>query len=311
MTEVELPIFNNKFFEELKKLKKVPPHFRFLTEEYSKNEAAKIYLNLCKQYINAAEKVGLFQSVESNDIKRRLESRDNKQFFPALSHCKASFFFSDMCGFNVKPTPPSRRDDRNLDLKIIYNDIEYFVEVKTPIKSIDWDSISAKNGIRTLSWVGDDSDELQEGIRRACRQFDNTKPNILFLDTSYLRAPIDKYLCLKAFIGQQAVTFIRNEETGEMIEQDSVFLANGISVNPKNSKGRYIKKDRSIPFSRISMIVCFQDHIYNLIEYNIKKDVFVIHNPYAKNPVPQKMFNRYPQLIKTSDNIESFKMEWI
>ena len=311
MTKVELPIFNSKFLEKLKKLEKVPPHFRFLTEEYSKNEAAKIYLNLCKQYINAAEKVGLFQSVEGKDIKRRLESRDNKQFFPALSHCKASFFFSDMCGFNVTSTPPSRREKRNLDLKIIYNDIEYFVEVKTPIKSIDWDSISAKNGIRTLSWVGDDSDELQEGIRRACRQFDNTKRNILFLDTSYLRAPIDEYLCLKAFIGQQAVTFKHNEETGEMIEQDSVFLANGISVNPKNSKGQYIKKDRSIPFSRISVIICFQDHIFSFLECNVRTDVFVIHNPYAENPISYDLFRNYHQLVKTEINSTSFKMDWI
>ena len=190
-----------------------------------------------------------------------------------------------------------------------------------------------------MSWSGDDADKIAQALESANKQFDDATPNILVIVPELRRRMFSQRRdLLKAAFGQSKITWQINAATGENGPAEVELFPDGKFLNTQRPGGRLLKADGFPGYRRISVVVCIEEQLAEKYPFPnpllllpeetrgdiwplwecardahfspeneawIEHDVLVVHNPYVYHPLPQRMWDAFPQLVPVGD-----KMEW-
>lgn len=232
------------------------------------------------KYIWHADAVGLFD----DDLLQRLRSLDDDDFRGALAECRTSWFFDEKLGVKLRRHQGAGGDfDDGGQLR---------VEVKAPYVPL----------LSDASW-GDDSDVLANCIKKAGKQFDQTTTNIVVI-CPLLRTPVrrDREQLVTACIGEWAISVPIPVEGRERGEAKPVFLQTGKLAKILREGGTFSPHHR-----RVSAVATIEEEVQETPEgLTIRHEARVIHNPFAKAPLPETMFAGNPQFV-----LRGREMSWV
>lgn len=277
-------------------------------------------------YVDAAAATGVLDV----DVISRFRGFDETGWRSAYSECLAVWLFAGKLGLEVTPRPPGRRA-KNLDMLVKHRIGDLHVEVKAPRADVP------ASGVHT----GDDADLLVDALKTANAQFEEGRANVLVV-VPELRVELraDRYQLLRAFIGEHATTVDppRRGDVGPAVVEE-VFLPRGRFVRPRGP----IRADGP-GFTRVSAVLGVEEVLVNKAELRrrsaldqvveaesrgddravsaaigealsarwapdtqmwLELSVLVVHNPFAKSPISEAIFERCPQLV-----VRGEEMRW-
>ncbi len=146
--------------------------------------------------------------------------------------------------------------------------------------------------------MGDDADILERCLRHANRQFQRNTANILFL-APQLRTPVYQFRdqLIHAFYGRKRLTV-------------PIDMSRGGAAGPMRSEfspeGHFLKvwgSEERPRFSRVGAVVCVEEEIRESSDPPFVPRVLVLHNPYARNPLPENPWSSFTQLVRRGDGM--------
>lgn len=290
------------------------PHLRWKVMALRAEKAA------LEAYLDAARAT----DVLDDEVLGRLRGSDADGYRSAVAECMACWFFAAKLGMRVGSKPDGRRG-RRLDLSAVseLTGDELHVEVKAPSVEIP----------PNRHWSGNDSAVLVQCLRAANDQFDEGRANVLVVAPQF-RTPIfiERDQLVEAFIGQPVAVVAVALGDEPAPEPEVVFRPDGHLVRP----GKTTPAGREPRFTRVSAVVTIEDvlaekqHASKFTPEQIhetsdrgdnriiaevfwehlarrRRDdhaawvehrAFVVHNPFAKTPIDEAVFQSLPQLVR-------------
>ena len=278
-------------------------------------------------YLYSAFACGRFEGEKGLELRGRLTSADDDDFRSAISECLTCWFLAGQMKFPINPTAPGR-NGKMLDMNIALDDGDVGIEVKTPFRE----------PLKDAGFV-DDSDKIDQSVQSANRQFSDDKRNILVLIPSLQLGIIQhREIMVKALFGQTKITFPVNPQTGESGPIENKFFPDGKFFETRKPSGGPLKSDGLPAYRRISAVLCIEEGIiekypapdpFLLLDeknrhmvwpywekardlHNSRENkvwiglrAMALHNPYAYHPIPEDIFDEFPQFVTDGD-----KMKW-
>lgn len=285
-----------------------------------------------ENYLDAADECGMFKGDKGRDTIARLRGTCDAGFRSAMAECEVCWFIYRRMGYKVAPNAPGR-NRRNLDMRTIYNNIDIGVEVKAPYRTIPNPPLDS---IPVFSY-GDDSEKISECIKTANKQFKDDCPNILFIIPALRENMFNhRHDLMKAIYGESKI-FV-NRKTKECSPIEFKFFPEGKFFNTETPRGKKLKTDGFPANRRVSAILCieekfeekfpkpderffllptkilrqifpqwerdFENHYSSKNKKWIEHQVLVLHNPYAYYPLPERMWDEFPQFLPINDEMQ-------
>ena len=243
-----------------------------------------------EKYLESAKKNNLLQ-VDNQEIVKRLKQLVSDNFRPAMSECMACWFFDKKLKLPIIPKPPGK-DGKILDMGVTINGQNVGIEVKAPHRPI-----------QIGAWTGDDSDSIEEALAQSNKQFSDECPNILVIVPS-LRTSMysNRRPMITALLGEEVLEFDVDKKTGSAVSEPRAEMV------PDGKFTKPIKRDHSPGYTRTSAVVVIEESMqektirifgrYFIISYILVHHVLAFHNPFAKYTISQKLFGKWPQLVR-------------
>lgn len=252
----------------------------------------------------------------------RLRGHDAVAYRAAIAECMACWVLAGKLGMPVS-SKPSGRNQKVLDWLAEHTPARQslHVEVKAPFVEAPEDA-----------WSGSDAPVLVGCMRRANDQFEAGRVNVLIV-VPELRTPVyaEREQLVEAFIGQPMITWSVDRKTGGSIgDTRNIFRPDGALVARHRWPAGFSPR-----FTRLSAVVTIEEFlaekvhdgavtaeeladaqrrgdpsvahriIHEYFSRSLRPDhaewiehhVFVLHNPFAQNPLDEAIFARYPQLV--------------
>lgn len=242
-------------------------------------------------YLTAAFAIGLFDGKNGEDLRSRLRSPDDENFRSGIAECMAAWFLAGKQRLPVQPRPIGRKGPLEFSIKQLDGDIH--VEVKAPYAPI-LDRV-------TFSW-GDDSHLLQRAIESANKQFNDDVRNLLVIVPNF-RIPVHILLgqITRAFFGDMLIRIpIDVISGGPAGPATNIFEPSGHLLATKLPSGTPFKPDNSPRFTRISALLCIEEVWGSQV---IEHNVIVVHNPHARSPISEDLWEGLPQVVRRGDQM--------
>lgn len=249
-------------------------------------------------YLSVAFALGLFDEPHGADVRARLTGADDEEFRAAMKECMVGWMLSKKLNLNITARPEGRAG-RVLEYLIVHETGGIHVEVKAPYRPVV-----------TRSWWGDDSDLLAGTVREANAQFEPGVCNLLVLAPE-LRVPVylERDQLIRAFYGEQVISVPLDVDTGNVAGPTTVqFSPDGRFLNPRNRKGKLLKRDGMPACTRVGAVLCVEEWIAESGPPAVAHQILLAHNPYATDPIPQHIWGPTPQLIDVGQ--EMIDMVW-
>lgn len=279
-------------------------------------------------YLYTAFACGMMNDERGADILARLRSNADDDFRSGIAECLACWFLAGRMRYALDPIAVGR-DGRNLDMRILIDNVDVGVEVKAPYRERP-----VKGG-----WTGGESDKIAQSMDAANKQFRDDRPNILIL-VPHLRIPMyqsrDDLLHAAYGFSQLAIPInFDTEETGDPYEQ---FVAGGRFLNRQRPGGKPLKPDGLPGFRRISAVISIEEtiverhpmpdlglflcdkklvhdlwpawdearqlHFSDSNRAWIGHEVLVLHNPHAYQPLDLDIFSEFPQFVPEGNSMK-------
>lgn len=265
-------------------------------------------------YLDAARACGLLDS----DALTKLQGHDVDGYRAAVAECMTCWLLAGRLGLDVTAKPPGRGRKR-LDMLArstrVVQDI--YVEVKAPFVATPDDA-----------WSGNEASVLGDRLRKANEQFEADRVNVLVV-VPELRTPIyaDREQLVEAFIGRPVITWSVNSATGATVgETATKFVPDGELVTRwPSASGQQPRFTRISAIATIEEVLVEKRHprrcngfasrdadeqgardlLGEFLSNRFREDhaawidhqVFVVHNPFAQQPLDQSVFDLFPQLV--------------
>ena len=232
-------------------------------------------------YVTCMDDAGFLDT----DVKARLTGVDDDDFRPALSECLTCHFLRCILGLTVFGRHEGRPGTA-IDFGVKHADGDLSVEVKSPFAE-------KPEG----SYWGDHSHILTPVLDTANKQFADGRKNVVALvplvewPVLHGRAPY-----VKAFFGEEKIVFTVDKQNGGMVgEPYTRFIAEGkfLKLWPEPRFTRTAIRERMLEEN------VFEEHFTARVELSW----FVLHNPYAPQPIPSAIWGECAQLVRDGEVI--------
>jgi hypothetical protein len=242
-------------------------------------------------YLRAAFVIGLFHGPSGKDLLSRLRSTNEANFRSGMAECMVAWFLTGKLGFELEPRPLGK-ETRTLEFLIKRPDGNNIsTEVKAPCRII----------LDDTRW-GDDSDLLQDALKKANQQFRKGVLNLLAIVPSF-SYPIyyNRRQLTRAFFGNSAIEIPIDERTiGPTGPIKTVFIPSGHFFESRLPSGKPFKPDGSPRFTRISAVLCIEEtpQYRGMDHYAL-----LVHNPFAVLHIQEDIWDNIPQFVERSGNM--------
>jgi hypothetical protein len=235
-------------------------------------------------YVSAAFACGLMEGERGVDLRQRLTDTDDDNFRGAMAECMTCWFLGGKLRLHVQPTAVGR-PGKAPDFSIVTDREAIPVEVKAPYVPMPQATV----------WCGDNADVLARTLDQANQQFAVGHANVLVIVTNSdnpLFGGRDELI--KAFFGEDTYQITYNRQTGETVDERSVF----------SPRGKFLKLwGNSTPrFTRTAAVVRLREASRTERGQSwIEPEWVVLHNPFCPNPVRPNLWGDRPQLVVDGD----------
>ena len=169
----------------------------------------------------------LFEGNRGNDLRQRLASRDETDFWPRWQNAWLAGFAGKQ-KLQLMVDAPGR-NGRNLDMQVVIDTTDIGVEVGLPDREPPTERF----------WSGDDADKISQRWMQQTNSSETISPTSLSLSQVFPRCRMfsQRHDLVKAAFGQSRITWQVNTETGESSEADVKFFPYGRFLNTTTPKG--------------------------------------------------------------------------
>ena len=236
-------------------------------------------------YLSASQKCGL---LDDQELLSRLRGEDDDGFRGAMAECLTAFYFRVRLRAEVT-SKPEGTNTKNVDLLVVRGGLGVYAEVKAPYVPL-----------LNSHGSGDDAKALLQAIEKAGTQMKKGRANLVVLVPS-LRTSVRSHRgqLLKATIGEHAISFFVSLDGSPPPKPQPTFLQKGKLAKLWRTTGGAFQTD----LSRISAVMTIEE--IRPHEHRLGHSIVVVHNPFAKVPIPREFFGRVPQWL-----IREGKMGW-
>ncbi|MBI2841719.1 MAG: hypothetical protein HYX75_25675 [Acidobacteria bacterium] len=296
------------------------------TDDEDRRRSLLAYRRAWVAYISASSASGMLNGDRGADLRGRLRGADSNQFRSAMAECMSCWLLSNQMHLLLNPDEPGR-GGKKLDMRVCINEAWVGVEVKAPFR----EHPKPPKGKSTVTWCGDDSDKIAECLKAANKQFRDDGPNLLVIvPTLRLMLFSRRHDVVCAAYGENRICIPVDPLRGQVGPTEVKFSPNGKFLNPTGPNERPLKLDGLPAYRRISAILCIEEKVtqkYSLTDLplfspdgeeikrwrslysgadndpQIDHNVMVFHNPFAYHPLSEDTFERYPQLVRSGDEM--------
>lgn len=241
----------------------------------SLNRELRAFKAAWEAYLTAAFAIGLFDGEHSVDLRARLTSSDDGNFFSAISECFTAWYLAGRRRLRLRPRPAGR-GKRCLEFSINCDGGDINVEVKAPYRPLT----------EEFFW-GDDSDVLEGALKEANKQFAKGQRNLLVVHPrvrlsifpEFCRTPIER-----AFIGEEVIR----------VPLTATGAPAGAGYPAFSQNGRLLKRWPEPRYTRVSAALFLNEAEEG---GEVKPRALIIHNPNAEMPLAREMWQGIPEFF--------------